>query len=281
MRLSIQGKILEAISAVLKQFARVLLTFGIDYRDFAEIAKSAFVHVASEDYGLRGRPTNISRVAVMTGLTRKEVRRLRKKASEKEELANTRRTPMNDVLYRWHNDADFCMESGRPRRLSFDEGSNSFTDLARKVIGDVPPGAVRTELIRVGAIAADEKGRLCAIKDSQSSSQELNELAEGFENILHPAAITLAHNFGYPGSNDVWPTGVAVAMKVSDSDVDRLRQICSKRSAKFVGTFEDLFAAHEVFTEDAPNDDAQRAVGISVLYFEDASMDVQSSTDAT
>ena len=70
---------LLALLKALMPIARLLMKCGVGYREFAEIAKCAFVDVATQDYGLRGRPTNISRVAVMTGLTRKEVKRLRDK----------------------------------------------------------------------------------------------------------------------------------------------------------------------------------------------------------
>ena len=62
---------------VMPSICRLLLRHEIGFREFSDLAKAAFVQVATEDYGIRGRPTNISRVAVMTGLTRKEVKRLR------------------------------------------------------------------------------------------------------------------------------------------------------------------------------------------------------------
>jgi hypothetical protein len=76
-----KNNVLSALLKALRPIARFLMKSGIGYREFAEISKSAFVDVATSDYGLRGRPTNISRVAVMTGLTRKEVKRLREKNS--------------------------------------------------------------------------------------------------------------------------------------------------------------------------------------------------------
>ena len=76
MQDNIQRQILDAFFVILRPIAKILLRCGIGFREFVEVAKAAFVDVASSDYGLRGRPTNISRVAVMTGLTRKEVRRL-------------------------------------------------------------------------------------------------------------------------------------------------------------------------------------------------------------
>jgi len=100
----IQRQILGAFLVVLKPIARILLRFGIGFREFSEIAKTAFVDVASTDFGIRGRPTNISRVAVMTGLTRKEVRRLRDKISEGEHTVVVKPTPMWDILHYWHAD---------------------------------------------------------------------------------------------------------------------------------------------------------------------------------
>ena len=73
MQNTMQRQILNALLVALRPLARALLRAGIGYREFAEISKSAFVDIATKDYGLRGRPTNISRVAVMTGLEAAEV----------------------------------------------------------------------------------------------------------------------------------------------------------------------------------------------------------------
>jgi len=48
---------------------------GITWKDFAELAKATYVEVATQEFGKRGRPTNVSRTAVLTGLARREVRK--------------------------------------------------------------------------------------------------------------------------------------------------------------------------------------------------------------
>ena len=58
MRDNIQRQILDALLVALRPLARALLRVGIGYREFAEMSKTAFVDVATTDYGLRGRPTN-------------------------------------------------------------------------------------------------------------------------------------------------------------------------------------------------------------------------------
>lgn len=76
MQEKLKQQVLDAFLLVMRPIVRILLRYGIGYREFLEVTKTAYVDVASSDFGLRGRPTNISRVAVMTGLTRKEVKRL-------------------------------------------------------------------------------------------------------------------------------------------------------------------------------------------------------------
>ena len=110
----IQTQVLKALLAALRPVAKMLLRNGIGYREFNEISKSAFVDVATKDYGLRGRPTNISRVAVMTGLTRKEVRRIRDKIDSGDEAVVSRSTPLGAVLSTWYTQNDFLDEDGRP-----------------------------------------------------------------------------------------------------------------------------------------------------------------------
>ena len=121
--------ILKALLSALKPLARLLMKSGIGYREFAELSKCAFVDVATSDYGLRGRPTNISRVAVMTGLTRKEVKRLRDKIAAGDEFEVQRTTPHANILGRWHTDTDYLDETGSPLVIGFDGAKPSFTSL--------------------------------------------------------------------------------------------------------------------------------------------------------
>jgi hypothetical protein len=66
---AVQQKILKALFLVMIPVARCMLRPGIGFREFSKIGKIVFVKAATKDYGVRGRSTNISRVAVMTGLT--------------------------------------------------------------------------------------------------------------------------------------------------------------------------------------------------------------------
>lgn len=270
----IQKNILGALLLFLKPIARALLNAGIGHREFAEISKAAFVDVATEDYGLRGRPTNISRVAVMTGLTRKEVRRIRDKSAAGEQTLVVRSTPMAEILHRWYTDDEFQDESGKPALLAFDGPSASFTDLVRKYGGDIPPGAMRTELKRIDAIAESDDGKLQILKRNVSGLDVHDRLIAGMTQVLYPAAVTLARNTN-PQNDETWILRSAHTKYVRKDDINRLKRICTDRLEEFTESVDDLFAAYETLYEKDANNQSTRAVGVGVFYFEDDQTDAE------
>lgn len=269
MRDNIQRQILDALLVVLRPLARALLRAGIGYREFAEISKTAFVDIATKDYGLRGRPTNISRVAVMTGLTRKEVRRIRDKSAAGDATLVVRSTPMSVILHRWYSEPEFLTEEGVPRVLDFDGENGSFSDLVRKFGGDIPPGAMRTELKRIDAVKETKDGRLRVLKRNVSGLDVHDRLITGLAKVVFPAALALAHNTKSDDEGDKWVHRSTSTKYVRENDLARIRRISSDRLAEFVESIDDLFVAYETLYESDGLNTSSRAVGIGVFYFEE------------
>ncbi|MGB5689156.1 MAG: DUF6502 family protein, partial [Woeseiaceae bacterium] len=142
MQEKLKQKVLDAFLLVLRPVVKILLRYGVGVGEFVEIVKMSYVDVASSEFGIRGRPTNISRIAVMTGLTRKEFRRLRNNLDSDVQRLAVKSTPLSEVIHRWHSETDFLDKEGRPARLPFSGGENSFSDLVKRFGGDVPPGAM-------------------------------------------------------------------------------------------------------------------------------------------
>jgi Family of unknown function (DUF6502) len=190
----IHSSILRALFVAVKPLARALLRAGIGYREFADVAKAAFIHEASKEFGLRGRPTNISRVAVMTGITRKEVKSLRDQNIQNSFSGSISESPASIVLSRWFSDSRFCDSSGDPKILSYDDVDDSFTQLIRTYAGDIPPGAMRSELKRVGAIIELPDKKLRVVKRYFVPTGVDDRLMIGLVDVAGPSLETLAHN---------------------------------------------------------------------------------------
>jgi hypothetical protein len=195
MRSAIQEKILSGVHSFMKPIAKFLLGSGVGFREFAGVCKMAFVEVATAEYGIRGRPTNVSRVAVMTGLTRKEVKSIRENINleSKSELPLGKLHLPTQILHYWYNDPDFCDDSGKPRSLPMSGMHPSFTTLVRKYAGDIPPGAMRVELTRAAGVI--EEGGMLRPTNRQYIPQDLDEkLLHSMSFSLTNLAATLEHN---------------------------------------------------------------------------------------
>lgn len=277
MQDTVQKQILDAFFVVLRPIARILLRYGIGFREFSEVAKSAFVDVATKDYGIRGRPTNISRVAVMTGLTRKEVRRLRDQLESPEQDYTVRSTPLARVLSKWHTERDFIDADGAPKVLQFAGDDVTFSDLVKRFGGDIPPGAMRTELKRVGAVVEHADGSVEAVRRDVQPPVDHENLCVMLAHGAYALLSNIAHNSN-PNKEDnarenLWAQRTAYTADISSVDVSRLRRICYDRAKDTAESFDDLFMAYEQL-KNSDSDGVQKTpVVFGVYYFEEQDPD--------
>ena len=271
MQDAVQNEILKAFFLVLKPMARILLRFGVSYKDFNEIVKTAFVDVASADYGIRGRPTNISRVAVMTGMTRKEVRRIRDSLNSGEEVVSVRYAPLMTLIRNWYVDDEFLDAAGQPATLPFSGRKRSFEALAKRSGGDVPPGAIRTELKRVGAVEENEDGSLTLVNRTFLPAEAHDNLVGTLVHTAYPMMANMAHNTNPDAPSYTMPNKTAYSREILVSDVPRLRRICADRVRAFAEAIDDVFASYEAVKDpDAEfSDEPTACLHVATFYYED------------
>lgn len=154
--------VVQTCRVLLRPIASLLLKCGMTWREFADVSKGVFVAVASQDFGLKGRLTNVSRVSILTGVSRKEVARVRSLEGGPAEPPPNKTTDATRLLSGWHQDPEFLGPDGTPLPLPVDGDGPSFASLWRRYGGDVPVTSMRKELLNVGAITVLPDGRLRA-----------------------------------------------------------------------------------------------------------------------
>jgi hypothetical protein len=262
----LQNKILKALFVALKPLAKVLLQTGIGYREFADVAKAAFIYEATAGYGLRGRATNISRVAVMTGVARKEVKKVRANSLDDLLSNSINESPASVILSRWHNDERFCDQKNGPFILNFDGGQNSFSNLVSSYAGDIPPGAMRTELMRVGAVKEVEDRKLQVLKRYFVPSDIDNKLLIGLADVVGADLNTLAFNCA-PGklSGARFHRVVSVDGMPEDCLQD-VQEEAKKRLSGLADEFDDFLVGQVASDKSQALSSGQ--VGIGLFYYE-------------
>src|SRR3990172_164175 len=78
--------LVRAIRHILRPLAPLMLASGVTYPLVSELLKGVFVAVAERDFRLDGRPMTDSRISLISGVHRKDVRRLRETDLSAEEV---------------------------------------------------------------------------------------------------------------------------------------------------------------------------------------------------
>lgn len=151
--------LINAYRKLMQPLVRILIRNGVSYGEFVEILKATFVEVAERDFCLVDREASQSRVAILTGLTRKEVARQKAILESGELLISTNLNRVGRVLEGWHTDTRFTGPYGVPVELPFD-GNNgiNFCALVRGYSGDMAPRAMLDELLRVRVVERQPGG---------------------------------------------------------------------------------------------------------------------------
>ncbi|MGI9489507.1 MAG: DUF6502 family protein [Geminicoccaceae bacterium] len=139
-----------------RPLARVLVAHKVTIAAAIEIMKETMVEVVEQDPEHKGHLTD-SRVSLLTGLHRKDVRRLRRG-----ETAPAKRSFEGAcalIVAYWTTDARFLDSKGKPRTLLSTTGKNkaTFQDLMRITGIDLPAATVLKELESSGIAAIDQQ----------------------------------------------------------------------------------------------------------------------------
>jgi hypothetical protein len=158
---SIKQTLLRAFRVLMGPLVRILLRQGISYAEFSEVVKAVYVEVALKDFKVSGRRTTRTRLAVITGLTRKEVKRVIDEAIRERYEPKTKFNRLGRVLVGWHTDTDFTGPYGMPLELQYETNNQNeptFSELVKRHSGDMSPRSILDELIRVGAVRETDAG---------------------------------------------------------------------------------------------------------------------------
>ncbi len=150
----------SALVKILRPLVSLLLKRGVSFLSFADLAKRVFAEVAARDFIASGKRPVVARIAVATGLTRKEVARLLSQSAPEDREASERYNRAARVIAGWRRDPDFRDRRGGPAALAFKGEGRSFAELVRRYSGDMTPRAVLDELTRIGAVKTLQDGRL-------------------------------------------------------------------------------------------------------------------------
>ena len=256
---------LSACRHLLPPLVRWLLRSGVTWSEFAELGKEAFVEVARSDYGLQGRPTNSSRVAMLTGLSRREVMRVRDVLSGQRPPTEPPESRFSRVLSGWHLDPEFVDAQGQPRVLPDKGDAGSVEALLKRYAGDLPHRAFVKELERRNLAERVGRDALRVVARDYIRAAEDPDIVRQLGVALHDHATTLAHNVDTERSDGPRFEKMATTTRLAPRYVRAFADLVSQKGQEFLEEIDSWLARHEV---KEPNEPGIR-MGIGMYLIKD------------
>ena len=196
-------------------------------------AKIACIGVAAESARL-GNRLNHSRIAAVTGLTRKDVRTLAGllksgNVAAAHEVAKQRTAR---VLHGWRTDPEFLDRRGNPLRLQINGSGLTFHVLVRRYGGDVTPISVLNELARIGAVSRVAGGRVAVKKNTPRVRGFGADVVAEFSARLRDLGGTLVSNI--EGVENPIFVGFSEIKNLSADEAALFQETFSERAASLV-----------------------------------------------
>jgi len=254
-----------AVVRVLRPLIRAVLRSGLSYKAFNDLVKWVYVDVSMREFTIPGRKNSKSRVAVLTGLTRREVDRLVRMREPKEGTPE-RYNRAARVLSGWADDPQFQNADGAAKVLNVD-GNDGFMELVRQYSGNQPYRAVLDELVRVGSVERIEGDQVRLLKayyepvTGRQEEEKLNILGIASGDLLE----TIAYNIRRTDAPPFYQQ--EIYERFPEEKLAELRELIRKHCDQFAIRTDRILYSN-LAQQRPERKDSDRRAGVGIYYFE-------------
>jgi hypothetical protein len=268
----------NALNTLLRPLVRILLRNGVPFRSFAELLKKVYVDVAFEAFSMENRAPSVSRVSVITGLSRKEVSRVAALPGIDESASAQRYNRAARVISGWVRDGRFNDSSGNPLELPIEGGELSFAEIVRLHSGDVPPRSVLDELVRVGTVEITDAGKVRLKTKAYVPRADKEEKLAILGTDVADLISTIDHNLADGGSDPRFQRKVSYD-NLPVEVIPRLRRLAEKHAQELLELLDGKFSEQDRDNNMEVNGTGRMKVGVGVYYFEENVFDERGEED--
>ena len=153
---NVKKPLLAACRHLLHPLVRILLRHGVSYGEFSDSVRGAYIDIAKAELIPPGRPHSDARLAILTGISKEEVHRVRAMDEEEDSAVGLNRIAR--VLQGWCQDPAYLGPYGLPLEIPFEGDGLSFEQLVKTYTDSTNPRALLDELLRVNAARETDDG---------------------------------------------------------------------------------------------------------------------------
>ena len=258
--------LLVALRRLLRPIVGLLVDHRITFPLLAGLLKEIYVDVADREFTLADRPQTTTRVHLLTGVHRKDVKRLREEGADADVAPQT--ASLGALLVsRWMGEAAYRDSRGRPQplpRLASAGGPASFEGLVESVSKDVRPRAILDEWLRLGVARLDTEDRVVLNAHAFVPEKGFGEKAFFFGRNLADHAAAGVHNLR--GESPTLPDRSVYYDGLSPDSVAELRELAERLGMDALLSVNERALALQ--RRDASQPEAVRRMNFGIYFFE-------------
>jgi len=250
----------NSLRKILMALFRTWLRNGMSYGEFDQVARKCLVDVAYQDFVPRGRKQTVSNVAILTGLNRKEVKKLAELDLEQPAADSNQYNRVVRVLGGWINDPRYHRKDGEPRDLEYD-GSRSFSDLVKRYSGDMPVAAMQKVLLNSANIKFTDDGKVRLMSHAYLPSNDAVEKLVILGNDTSELIATIDYNLT-AAEDALRFQRKASNPRVARSSIPGIRHYLQRKGQAFLEEIDLYLSQHET------DDDSSTELSVGLFYHE-------------
>jgi len=226
----------KALYRVLRPFVRLLLNQKYTYPRLIHLLKTAYVDVAESDFPVEGKKQTVSRISLITGVHRKDVKQL----MDDPHALTTRHVVVPlaaSVIAAWMGRKKYLNANGKPKilpRHSHRKSEISFDTLAINITTDLPPRSVLDELLNQNVVTLLDNDLIKLNVEAFVPNKNDEEKIGFFERNTHDYLATVAHNLS--GDSPPFLERAAFYQGLSEESAQELESLSEKVGMKALRT---------------------------------------------
>ena len=260
-----QAALVKAVVMLCKPLIRLLIEKGMTFPQFRELMKVLYVEVADKHFSLDGTKPSDSRIFVLTGVHRKDVKRIRQQAEQEDSQITSSASLSGEIVARWTSMPEYLDDKGKPRQLLKSGNNNEvgFEQLVSSVSKDVRAKVILEEWLRLNIVRL--KDDYIVLNDSAFvTNKEFTEMAYYLGHNVHDHMASCVNNI--LAENDPMLERSVYYASLTENSVNKLNTIASNKGNELLQHLNKK--AIKLYDADRHKEDATYRMRLGVYWYQ-------------
>jgi len=244
---------------------RLLIEKGISFPQFRDFMKELYVEVANNEFSLDGNKPSDSRIFVLTGVHRKDIKRIRQTSDVDTSGITSSASLSGEIIARWSSMPDYLDEKGKPRQLkkASNDKQAGFEQLVSSVNKDVRPKVILEEWLRLNIVRLKDD-YITLNKSAFVTNKEFKEMTYYLGHNIHDHMASCVNNI-LEEDKPMLERSVYYA-SLSEASIKKLRNIADKKGNELLQLLNKQ--AIKFYDVDKHKEDATHRMRLGVYWYQ-------------